>query len=1343
MGSRRGQVRAALAAAKGLPRVRTYWLIVLVVALVPLASSGGATSAATGLVAAYAFDEGSGTTVNDASGNGNNGTVANGAWSTSGKYGKAIQFNGTSTLVTIPDSAALHLTTGMTLEAWVNPSSVTSAWRDAIYKGNDNYYLEATSASASKPDAGLIGGGSYADAFGTSALPANTWSFLTETYDGSTLRLYVNGTQVASTAHTGNIATSTNPLQIGGDSIYGQFFNGLIDNVRVYNIALTAAQIQTDQTTAVTTGPDVTPPTQPGTLTATAVSAGEVDLSWGASTDNVGVTGYLIERCSGAGCNSFAQIASTTGTGTTYQDKSVAASTSYTYRVRATDAAGNLGPYSNTSSASTPAVDNQPPTQPGTLTASAVSGTEVDLSWGASMDNVGVTGYLIERCTGAGCNTFAQVASTTGTGTTYKDTSVVASTSYSYRVRATDAAGNLGPYSNTATASTPAVTPPSGLVAAYAFDEGSGTTVADSSGNGNNGTVANGTWSAAGKYGSAIQFNGTSTLVTVPDAAALHLTTAMTLEAWVNPTTVNSNWRDVIYKGNDNYYLEATSSNASKPDGGLIAGGGYADAFGTAALPASTWSFLAETYDGTTLRLYVNGTQVASTAHTGNIATSTNPLQIGGDSLYGQFFNGLIDNVRVYNTALTAAQIQSDQAHGVLSAPGTLNASAVSTVEVDLSWGSATGGATAYLVERCSGAHCNNFTQIGTSSSTSFTDTTVVANTTYSYRVRATDAAGNLGPYSNIATATTAFTVSPNNAVLTFTRTQQYTAQGPGSGNVTWLVDGVAGGNASTGTITSGGVYTPPSAVGTHTISASTGITTANATVYVTNDPGTFMYHNDNMRDGQDLNETVLTPANVNSTSFGKLTSYPLDGMTFASPLYVQNVNVPGQGFHNLVIVATEHDSVYAFDADGRSSTPIWHDSFINPSAGVTTVPAADTGETGDIPNEIGITGTPVIDQATGTIYLVAKTKEVSGGTTTYVQRLHALDLATGGEKFGGPVVIQASVSGTGNGSSGGTLTFNSLRQNQRAGALLANGIVYFGFSSHGDIEPFHGWVLGYNASTLQRVMVYCTTPNGDDGGVWMDGDGVATDSTGSLYFISGDGLMDANTGGGDYGDSFIRLSPSGTVQDYFSPSVQSNLDSGNLDLGAGGVLLLPDQPGAHPHEMVSAGKNGTVYLVDRDNMGHFNSSSDQDVQSLPNIFPNNLGIEGGNFSSPVYWNGFVYFAPVAGPVQAFKLTNGLLSTSPTSKSAQTYDERGGTMSVSANGTNNGILWTLQTGGTGVPGILHAYDATDLTKELYNSSQAGTRDALDEWDKFTVPVVANGEVFVTSTSQLTIYGLLH
>ena len=645
-------------------RIRGAVAIAAVIGVAWLVSAPVSMSATRGLVAAYGFDEGSGSTVGDASGNGNTGTISGATWAAVGKYGKALQFNGTSALVTVPDAASLHLSSAMTLEAWVNPSTVDASWRDVIYKGNDNYYLEGTSTNASLPAAGVSARAGFAHAYGAEPLPANTWSYLAETYDGSTLRLYVNGTQVAATTDSGSIASSTNPLQIGGDSLYGQYFAGMIDEVRVYNVALTAAQIQTDQTTPVNSGPDTTPPSQPGTLTANAVSGSEVDLGWGASTDNVGVTGYLIERCQGTGCSNFTQIA-------------------------------------------------------------------------------------------------------TATGTSYKDTTVSASTSYSYRVRATDAAGNLSPYSNTANATTPTPTPTasSGLVAAYGFDEGSGSTVGDASGNGNTGTISGATWAAVGKYGKALQFNGTSALVTVPDAASLHLSSAMTLEAWVNPSTVDASWRDVIYKGNDNYYLEGTSTNASLPAAGVSARAGFAHAYGAEPLPANTWSYLAETYDGSTLRLYVNGTQVAATTDSGSIASSTNPLQIGGDSLYGQYFAGMIDEVRVYNVALTAAQIQTDQTTPVNSdpdttppsQPGTLTANAVSGSEVDLGWGASTDnvGVTGYLIERCQGTGCSNFTQIATATGTSYKDTSVSASTSYSYRVRATDAAGNLSPYSNAANATT------------------------------------------------------------------------------------------------------------------------------------------------------------------------------------------------------------------------------------------------------------------------------------------------------------------------------------------------------------------------------------------------------------------------------------------------------------------------------------------------------------------------------------------------------------------------------------------------------------
>jgi hypothetical protein len=311
--------------------------------------------------------------------------------------------------------------------------------------------------------------------------------------------------------------------------------------------------------------------------------------------------------------------------------------------------------------------------------------------------------------------------------------------------------------------------------------------------------------------------------------------------------------------------------------------------------------------------------------------------------------------------------------------------------------------------------------------------------------------------------------------VLTAGQTQQFVATGTGSTGAVWSVDGVVGGGPATGTVTPSGLYTAPANAGTHTVMATStdGLYFASATTYITTNAGVYTHRNDNARTGQNLTETVLTLQNVNSATFGKLASYTIDGIAHASPLYVANVNISGLGIRNVVYVATEHNGLYAFDADGRSASPLWYRSFISPSAGVTTVPDDDVQEFFDITPEIGITGTPVIDPASKTLYVVVKTKE-SGN---YVQRLHAIDIATGAEKFNGPVVIQASVPGNGVGSTGGQLAFNSLRENQRTALLLYNGVVYFGFGSHGDNQPYHGWLLGYNATTLQRVFVFNTTP--------------------------------------------------------------------------------------------------------------------------------------------------------------------------------------------------------------------------------------------------------------------------
>src|SRR5579863_836024 len=339
------------------------------------------------------------------------------------------------------------------------------------------------------------------------------------------------------------------------------------------------------------------------------------------------------------------------------------------------------------------------------------------------------------------------------------------------------------------------------------------------------------------------------------------------------------------------------------------------------------------------------------------------------------------------------------------------------------------------------------------------------------------------------AIAPVTVTLSPRTAAVNFTKTQQFTATVTGTTNtaVNWYVDNIAGGSATVGTVSSSGLYTPPAAVGSHSVSAisvANSSASASATIYISNYSGSFTYHNDNLRTGQNVNETVLTPSNVNSTQFGKLFSLPVDGQLFAQPLYVPSLTI-GSQVHNVLFLATQHDSVYAWDADTASTTPLWQTSFINPAAGVTTVPCGEaaSGDCSTIYPEFGITSTPVIDSSTGTLYVVAITKEVSGTTTNYVYRLHALNITTGAEKFGGPVVLQASAS-----SSSGTATFVPKQHLQRPGLLLANGVVYIGFGSHGDTGPWYGWLLGYKASTLQQVLVFNTAPDAEEGAIWQAG---------------------------------------------------------------------------------------------------------------------------------------------------------------------------------------------------------------------------------------------------------------
>jgi hypothetical protein len=499
-------------------------------------------------------------------------------------------------------------------------------------------------------------------------------------------------------------------------------------------------------------------------------------------------------------------------------------------------------------------------------------------------------------------------------------------------------------------------------------------------------------------------------------------------------------------------------------------------------------------------------------------------------------------------------------------------------------------------------------------------------------------------------------------------------------------------------------------------------------------------YHNDNMRTGENLAESGLTPANVNAAQFGKVGQVAVDGQLFAQPLYKSGVTIPGQGTHNVVFVATEHDSVYAFDADTLAL--LWHRSFINPAAGVTTVPSAEVRMISLVP-EIGITGTPVIDPSTGTLYVDAMTKEVSGRSVQYVHRLHALDLATGDEMLGGPVTIQASVRGAGAGRFRGQVSFLPKYQLQRAGLLLDGGTVFIAWASFGDHGPYHGWLIGYDARTLRQVSAFNVTPNGSEGGIWMSGGAPAADPNHNIFLSVGNGTFNANRRGRDFGGTVLKLAPGGqAVADYFAPANQNKLNSSDLDLGSGGVLLLPDQPGPHPHLLVTGSKEGRIYVLDRDNLGRYDRRTDHVVQELPQALYS-------AFDTPAYFNGTVYYVGTpplnhkgGGDVlKAFRVVNDTLA--PPTRGNFPYGYPGATPSISANGASNGIVWTLDNGPAGGgPAVLRAYDPNDVTHELYDSTQAGSRDLGGPPVKFAVPTVANGKVYVGGSGTLTVYGLL-
>ncbi|SRR5579871_1176941 len=524
---------------------------------------------------------------------------------------------------------------------------------------------------------------------------------------------------------------------------------------------------------------------------------------------------------------------------------------------------------------------------------------------------------------------------------------------------------------------------------------------------------------------------------------------------------------------------------------------------------------------------------------------------------------------------------------------------------------------------------------------------------------------------------------------------------------------------------------------------------------------GVLTQHNDNGRTGQNLDETILTPQNVNFNTFGKLFSYSVDGQVYSQPLYVPNVSIPGQGTHNVIYVETQNDSLYAFDADGKQSTALFQVSFINPAQGITAVPCQTDGNT-DISCGVypiyGINSTPVIDPTTNTMYLLTRTQN----NGNYFQTLHAIDITTGAEKFGGPVNISGSVPGAGLGSQGGTVYFDSLRDVQRAGLLLLNGVVYIGWAG-----AAHGWMMGYNATTLQQTAIFNTTPNAQLGGVWASGNGLVADPSGNIYAAVGDALFDANTGGIDYGDSLLQLNADLKVQQYFTPADQSCRMLNDLDLGSAGPMLFPTNSTTVPYEVLIAGKGGTpcdskptttrMYLLNPKALGGYNSTKDADLQDI-------MGAPGGYWSSPAYWQGttgaYVYSAgtdvnPSTGDfLKMLKSSKGSLA-----HYAQSTNRfpAGATPSISSNGDTNGIVWMIERPESiGVqPGIgaavLYAYDAeklnsTGIMQPLYNSAEALSRNVYRDRggcaNKFAVPTIANGKVYVGTQNELDVFGLL-
>ncbi len=644
----------------------------------------------------------------------------------------------------------------------------------------------------------------------------------------------------------------------------------------------------------------------------------------------------------------------------------------------------------------------------------------------------------------------------------------------------------------------------------------------------------------------------------------------------------------------------------------------------------------------------------------------------------------------------------------------------------------------------------------GATRATYVTPAITTADNKSQFRVVVTNSAGNVTSNSATLTVSSTSTAAPKiitqpvNASVTVGQSATFSvvASGTPSPTYQWQKNGANVSGAASA------VYsTPPTVSGDSgatfdvIVSNSVGSVTSNSatlTVKAATTPPSGVdvttYHYDNLRTGQNINETTLTPANVNQTNFGKLGSFNVDGHVDAQPLYLSNVAIPNKGTKNVLYVVTEHDSVFAFDADsvnGNTSTILWQVSVL--ASGETS---SDDRGCGQVTPEIGITSTPVIDRTRNAIYLIAVSK-TSGGS--YLHRIHALNLSTGAELFGGPTTITATYPGTGANSSNGNVVFDPSQYNERPGLLEVGGTIYTTWGSHCDAGPYTSWMMSYSAATLQQTSVLNLVPNGNEGGIWMAGTAPGADASGNIYFIVGNGdfgtTLDAKgfPANKNCGNCFAKISSSAplTLLDYFTPLNTVSESNADTDFGSGGPLLLPDvvdSGGTTRHLAVGSGKDANIYVVDRDNMGKFNASNDNSIYQQING-----QLAGGVWAKPSYFNGTVYYGAVGDSIKAFPVVTGKLATTPSSHSAHTFGYPGATPSISANGTTNGIVWVVENSSNGV---LHAYDATNLATELYNSTQAANNRDQFSANKFITPMVVNGKVYVGTTTSVAAFGLL-